>query len=101
MTMIPDFTKRSAEEAKTHELIYGYLNKEGIQRDWHAFALSWAIKACWTSSLTAERLAQVAEAYSLQPMDTEKVQAELTSMVRAKVLRSRVNQGKRLYEVNY
>lgn len=101
MTTIPDFTKRSAEEAKTHELIYSYLNKEGQPQRWEAFALAGAIKAQWTYSLTAERLAQIAEAVSLQPMDITVVQAELTKMVRAKVLRSRMSNGKRLYKVNY
>jgi hypothetical protein len=96
-----DYSKRSAEEAKTHELLACYLEQDSGQHPWEVYALAQAIKALWTSSVTLSHLVLVAAALSGQPVNTEAAQKQLTKMVRAKVMRSRVNHGTRLYEVNY
>lgn len=100
MTM-QDYSKRSAEEAKTHELVGRYLELNSETHPWEAYALALAIKALWSSSISLSRIVAVASALSGQPLNDEVAQEQLTKMVRAKVLRSRVNRGTRLYEVNY
>lgn len=69
--------------------------------EWYVIAIKRTFIAMWRNALPVERVRQVAEALSGLPIEEAHVQAALTRMTRDKLLRSRVQQGKRLYEVNY
>jgi len=83
----------STEERKTRELF------ENLPEGNHFIMLRSVFKAMYWASLSVEKIEQVACAmHSLETVDLKKA---LTKLTRAKVLRSRMNSGKRLYEVNY
>ena len=54
-------------------------------------------RAMWSSSLPADRIRAVSDAINHAPMNIDKA---LPGLVRTKVLRSRVQGGVRLYEIN-
>lgn len=87
---------RSAEEAKTHELLDTYRDHEWSQEK---AILAMVFKACWSQSLTVKRVNITACA--LACLENCDLQDALTAACRAKVLRSRMSSGRRLYEVNY
>ena len=100
-----DFSQRSECETKTHELLAGYLVNVDLENTM-AYALSSAIRASWYAPRTIDGMIAIAEAMSLIPVKLNReavqaVQAELTCMVKKKVLRSWMEKGKRLYGVNY
>ena len=95
-----DFATRPAQEAKTHELLAGYLVNVSLD-NMMAYALAPAFRAGWASSRTANDWATLAEVLSGAKLDRPAVEDELTRMVRAKVLRSRKSGGQRVYEMNY
>lgn len=56
-------------------------------------------KGMYYAALSVDRIQNIASAmHGLQGCD---LQEALTKLCRQKILRSRMNQGKRLYEVNY
>ena len=57
-------------------------------------------EAMWSAALTAERVEKVGAALAGMTVDGDPIRRELTALVRAGVLRSRVNAGQRLYELN-
>ena len=98
-------TTRPAFEVETIRLFKAYQEAHTeTWGDWHFSGIKMTFAAMWTSSLTADRIARVGSAM-LGCDDDEAfratTQAYLTKLCRAKVLRSRKNQGKTLYEVNY
>lgn len=97
-----DHTLRSAEEARTHELLAAYMKSD---RSAAAYRLASAILACWSMAHTADRWAEIANVLvGVQgDADREVYKAELSRMVRAKVLRTRTTNFQRVkvYEVNY
>ncbi len=100
-----DIATRPAFEVETIRLFQVYQEAHTeTWGDWHFSAIKVTFEAMWTSSITAERIARVGSAI-LGCDDDEafkgNVQNLLTKLCRAKVLRSRKNQGKTLYEVNY
>lgn len=92
-----DFTKRCDLEAKAYELLATHLRSD----NWTSrkAAIANVFRAMWHASLEVERVNAIANAMG----NTTGIdfQPELTQLVKAKVLRSRVQGGKRLYEVNY
>ena len=72
--------------------------------DWLALNLIDVWKCCWSSSLTVHRLTAILCAvigFDHTDHVEEQVAKSCTKLVRIGMLRSRVHQGKRLYEVNY
>ena len=103
----PDFSIRSADEAKTYELFATYrsdLTARGLPLETAVIAVENAFCASHMSALTVARITQIAEAlsgYAPGSFPSDFVRSALTKLVRAKVLRSRTAQGVRLWEVNY
>lgn len=96
----------TAEERKTRELVEA--DRAKAEFNPYGQMLRSAILACWASALPMDRLVSIGSAIHgyrdpafQDNVDYSLWQKELTRMVRAKVLRSRMAQGKRLYEVNY
>lgn len=63
-------------------------------------------RAMWASAVPVDRVIQIAEAMHASAITTSEhghaiMRKELTRMVRAGYLRSRVSEGQRLYEVAY
>jgi hypothetical protein len=92
-----DFTQRSELEAKTYELFGNFRAQTGW--DPSIIMVANVFQALWSSALTVERIKAVGEA--LSATHHWNPQPALTRLVKAKVLRSYVKQGRRLYEVNY
>jgi hypothetical protein len=57
--------------------------------------------AMWSASMSLEHICAVSVAMSNMTIPSEDIQSVLTTMVRAKLLRSRVTNGTRRYEVNF
>lgn len=93
-----DYSKRSDYEAKTYELLDAYLPKSATQA---AYVMAPAIRAMWSSACPADKWVAVAIAIGGNFCSAEELKAELTRMVRAKVLRSRKQSGVTFYEVNF
>ena len=101
MTTTTDFATRSADEAKTHELLHAYL-----KTSWSPMAaiVGAVFRAMHHSALPVDRVAQIGAALAGYQHDTLRGQDltdALTAMTKAKVLRSRSIKGVRHYEVNY
>lgn len=98
-----DFTKRTALEAATYEVLANYIAKREAIKGWSSEALSiqMVFRAMYTSSLTVARIAKVAEALGGVIYSSSELEAELNAMVKAKALRRRKAQGAFLYEVRY
>lgn len=93
-----DYTKRSTEEARTEELFGEYLKDDANWSPAKA-AVANVFRAMWWASLPVDRINALAMAINnLTEFDA---QTTLTNLVKAKVLRSRIERGQRLYEVNY
>ena len=95
--MKTDYTTRSAEEAKTHELLDTYRDANWSPEK---AILAQVFKAIWSSSISVERVNKIAIALNSMG-ESGDLQKTLTEAVRAKILRSRMHGGVRLYEVNY
>lgn len=84
-------------EARTHELLDAFIesnpNFDGARM------VASALKPLYYASLPAARINAIAVA--MHGLVECNLQPVLTAMVKAKVLRSRVERGERLYEVNY
>jgi len=95
----PDFTTRSEFEAKTYELFH----TAAQTREWNQGELLVAqvFRAQHASALTVERIERIAAAFHGFEDGSLDLQPALTALARAKVLRSRMDRGTRLYEVNY
>lgn len=91
-----DYTTRSAEEAKTHKLI----DERTMEWTPTGACLAQVWKACYIKAMTVEQVNAVAIALCSLQQGAD-FQAELTKWARAKILRSYVKQGRKLYEVNY
>ena len=92
-----DFTTRSPEEAKTHELLHDRSDCGQIEQMVRNtfLAMHWA-------SLPVKKIQAISEAMSSMTItDPAALQKVLTKMVRAKILRSSYENGQRFYEVNY
>lgn len=96
-----DYSIRSEFEAKTHELLDTYKGNVKDSNRIEAFAMMHAIKATWWGFHTSKRLVKIALVLSNDICSEANLRAELRRMVRAKVLRTRIEDGKKLYEVNY
>jgi len=94
----PKHSARSTEEAKTRALFDAYLYDNWSPA---SAGIAQVFKAMWTSALSASKITRIIEAMFEQGISEEDVQVALTSLVRAKVLRSRTPGGIRLYEVRY
>lgn len=81
-------------ELKAREIL------EQIDGSFDQMVIKSVFKAMYHAALTAERVGVVGAALNgyAEPLD---VQAGLTSLVKAKVLRSRREKGKTLYEIAY
>lgn len=97
MTNRTDYTKRSAEEARTHELMDTYRDAAWTSTR-AVMAMVW--KARYHAALTVKDINETAKVLA-NLAEVPDLQAELTAMTRAKVLRSYTKQGRKLYEVNY
>lgn len=91
---------RSEFDIKTRRLFDAYLAQDATWSS-QGVAIGLAFKAMYSASLDAPRVLRVTNALSGIDFSFETIQAELTRLVRGKVLRSRVVSGQRLYEVNY
>jgi hypothetical protein len=96
----------SAEERTARQLVEADRTADYAVNGHNAWGqmLRSAILACWASAMTADRLAIIGAAIHCQPVPAEcpeAAQKELSRMVRAKVLRSYLKGGRRLYEVNF
>lgn len=94
----PDFSIRSDEERKTHELFYQYRaanpdHGDGVTMVGHVFM------AKHYAALPAHRIELIAAALNYR--DRVDLTQSLALLVRAKVLRSYRKDGVRHYEVNY
>ena len=94
-----DFTTRSADEAKTYELFANFeATHPGYNHD--VVVVGMVFKALYYASLPVDRIVAVGTALAnLTRWDNP--QAILTTLTKAKVLRSRMIRGERHYEVNY
>jgi hypothetical protein len=55
--MAKDFTTRSAEEAKTHEMLdVDNMDAKGIEWSQHRQIVAMVFRACWHASLSVDRL---------------------------------------------
>ena len=92
-----DYTTRSPEEARTHELLSDRSDCGQIEQ----MVRNTFIAMYW-SSLSVRKIKAISEAMnSMTITETKAIQKVLTSMVRRGMLRSRVDFGVRFYEVNY
>jgi hypothetical protein len=101
-TQTKDYTTRSAEEAKTHELFD--FDRPGSKVEWtpNMAVLAMVWKSQYHAAIRVEDIQALGKAIGHIITDnTEWLQPELTALCRAKVLRSYRKQGKKLYEVNY
>lgn len=100
--MATDYTKREAYEAKVHELFGKYLNEENNWSSTGAL-IGGVFRAMWSAALTAKQIGRIGGAMNnfKEGHDVEDLKAKLSAMVKAKVLRSYVQNGERHYEVNY
>lgn len=96
-----DFTTRSAEEAKTLELLSeeNFIAKK-IEWSQERQILAMVFRAQWSAALTVEKINRIGGALAGLQNDPD-LQEMLTKFARAKILRSYVKQGRKLYEVNY
>jgi hypothetical protein len=102
MTETKDYTKRSVEEARTHELFD--FGSNGIEWTPNMAVLANVWRAMYSSALPVTRIQIIAAAiacYKMDGLDPNWLRKELTALVRAKILRSYHKQGQYLYEVNY
>ncbi len=95
--MTKDFTKRSAEEARTHELLETVYRNEAKWSPERVMAAN-VFKAMWSSALPVDKIERVASA--MYGMEAD-LKSTLTDLCREKVLRSRMDHGVRLYEINF
>jgi hypothetical protein len=96
------FIERSAEEAKTQELLdTTRMDSIGIEWSTARQLVAMVYRACWTAALTVEQVNKRAEALG-DLVSTPDLQEMLTTMTRKKILRSRrSSKGRKIYEVNY
>jgi hypothetical protein len=95
-----NFKTRCDNEARTHELIETFASADDYYTTIQCVKM--AVRAMWALQFSAERIGTVASALgNLTGLDAGNVQIVLTRMTRAGVLRSKVKDGKRFYEVNY
>lgn len=97
-----NYTQRSAEEAKTHQLFGEYFSDEKRWSPTGAIIAN-VFRAMWSSALTADSICRIGVAMTnyMADQDIADLQDKLTALVKAKVLRSFVKRGERLYEVNF
>ena len=98
------YTHRDENEAKTRKLFNDYRSNCPATHYSYATIIASAFQACWYSAMPIERVIRIGTAIQDLPEDYGGpllIFGELGRMVRAKVLRSHVKQGKRLYEVNF
>lgn len=96
-----DFTTRSAEEAKTLELLSeeNFIAKK-IEWSVRRSIVAMVFRAEWSAALTVQQINRLGGALARLENEPD-LQEMLTVFTRAKILRSYVKQGKRLYEVNF
>ena len=83
----------TAEEITTRKLF------DALEKTQENILISTVFRAMYYAAMPADKIEKVAAA--IHGFETLDLQAGLTALCRKKVLRSRVKQGKRLYEVNY
>lgn len=92
-----DYSTRTEHEATTYRLFDEYVDSQEFSS--YNVMVAGVFKAMYHASLTVSRIEAIAQAmYGYETVDLQKT---LTKLTRAKVLRSRQGQGKRMYEVNY
>ena len=87
------FATRAAKETRTYELF------ETVEWDPEVAVVALVFKAMWHAALTQERIERIGAA--MAAYDKVDLSAALTKLLKAKVLRSYRQRGKRRYEVNY
>jgi hypothetical protein len=103
----PDFTERCFHEAETHRLVWDYRQANPMAyNDANAYTIQAVLnlfKMHWSSSYTPTQIQRICVATTpgMVTDDAERFQKVLTKLARAKVLRSRTQDGKSFYEVNY
>jgi hypothetical protein len=99
--MAKDFTTRSAEEAKTHEMLdVDNMDAKGIEWSQHRQIVAMVFRACWHASLSVDQINRTGQVLA-NLIDTPDLSEMLQLMNRKRILRTRVQRGIRLYEVNY
>ena len=91
-------TTRSAEEAKTHELIENFRKTHEWRQDTQIVMI--VFKAMWSSALPIDQINKIGSAMANLVSEAD-LQEACTILARAKVLRSRQKNGRRFYEVNF
>lgn len=75
--------------------------KTGADDNHSRILIKMAFRAMWSNSLSITRIERIAAALANLDESNVDLQDELTRMTKAKILRSRMIQGVRHYEVNY
>jgi hypothetical protein len=96
-----DYTTRSPEEAKTLQFFSeeNYAAK-GLEWTQHRQLVAMVWRARWSASLTIEQINETAKVLG-NLYDTPDLQEMVTLLARKRILRTRRQNGKHLYEVNY
>jgi hypothetical protein len=94
-----NYSKRSADEATTYEL-FDASCIDANHADWqNRRIIATVFKAMWSYSMPVEKIERIACAMlNLESVD---LQETLTTLTRKRILRSYMDHGVRLYEVNY
>lgn len=87
------------EERRTRELFAEYEASHDYSEQ--VVLVRHVFRAMYYAALSCERIEAMAQAMHPHHQSRRELQATLTTLCRAKVLRSRKGQGERLYEVNY
>jgi hypothetical protein len=98
-----NYAARDANEARTLEMLDQFMEK-GWTPDTAVIAMVW--RACWSSALPVDSIVRIGCALAhYAPQAEERMKPDLhkalSAMVRAKVLRTRRDRGRTLYEVNF
>jgi hypothetical protein len=95
--------ERSHFDIKTRELFAAHMDGDLSDGNWTPVkaGIRNIFEAFYTCAYPANRVRDIVNAVSHTHYSEEAIKDALTSLVRAKVLRSRVQRGVRFYEVNY
>ena len=96
-----DFSRRSAQEAKTHELLDAWaLDARGIDHSYQRQTVARVFRACWSSALSVDQVEAIGSALNSFSVVGE-LEPMLKKFCRAQILRKRTVDGTTHYEVNY